>query len=150
MTNVLLSSTTFLSAPDPLPALRHAYRMRDEYQRAELRLNNQLKALQRRLGQGAFDTHAERAEVSLEDGGSNVLTEHLKQHRDELAVERKRWEKNLSVLAKTLEVWPWAQGVRGVGPLSLGQIVAETGDLGLYANPAKVWKRMGLAVFEGR
>jgi hypothetical protein len=29
-------------------------------------------------------------------------------------------------------------------------IVAEAGDLNNYANPAKIWKRMGLAVFDGK
>jgi hypothetical protein len=66
--------------------------------------------------------------------------------RDQLAAHRKPFEKRLEKLAKRLPVYPWAASVRGLGPLSLAQIVAETGDLSLYANPAKVWKRMGLAV----
>jgi hypothetical protein len=33
---------------------------------------------------------------------------------------------------------------------SLGTIIGETGDLSLYANPAKVWKRLGLAPFNGK
>ena len=37
----------------------------------------------------------------------------------------------------------------GFGALSLAQIVGEAGDLLNYANPAKVWKRFGLAVING-
>ena len=33
--------------------------------------------------------------------------------------------------------------------MGLAQIIAETGDLSNYANPAKLWKRMGMAVIEG-
>ncbi len=164
MTTAHASPSRTVSEPDPLPAIRHAYRMRDEYQRAELRLNNQLKALQRRSGHGSRDSQLAVAGASLEgigqvslepqkhdaDPSFDVLGEHLKRHRDELGKERKRWEKNLIALTKELPVWPWAEAIRGVGPLSLGQVIAETGDLALYANPAKVWKRMGLAVFEGK
>jgi hypothetical protein len=164
MTRNRMPTTGGVSEPDPLPALRHAYRMRDEYQRAELRLNAQLKALQRRLGQVGFVTQTTYAEASLEgvghrspvtqafsaDPSLDALTAHLAEHRDALGHERKRWEKNIQALAKSLPVWPWVEATRGFGPLSFGQVIAETGDLSLYANPAKVWKRMGLAVIEGR
>jgi len=33
---------------------------------------------------------------------------------------------------------------------SLGSIIGEAGDLSNYSNPAKLWKRMGLGVIEGR
>lgn len=53
--------------------------------------------------------------------------------------------------ARTLPVWPWVERVRGFGAIGLAQIVAETSihdgrHLSHYATPAKVWKRMGLAV----
>ncbi len=54
--------------------------------------------------------------------------------------------KAMEKLARELSVWVWAESVRGFGARSLAVIIAETGDLSNYANPAKVWKRMGLAV----
>jgi hypothetical protein len=63
-----------------------------------------------------------------------------------LGVERKKEEKKLTKLAKQLPVWEWVETVRGVGPLSLANIIGEARDLSNYANPAKLWKRMGLAL----
>ncbi len=66
-----------------------------------------------------------------------------------LEASRKPLEKRMELLARELPVWPWVEGVRGIGPLGLAQIVGECGDLSNYANPAKVWKRMGLALING-
>lgn len=63
--------------------------------------------------------------------------------------ERRAIEKSLEKLAKQLPVYPWVASVRGFGAGSLAAIVGECGDLDNYANPAKVWKRMGLAVIDG-
>lgn len=65
---------------------------------------------------------------------------HLRKTRIDL------YEKPMQKLAKELQVWPWAEACRGFAPLSLAQLVGEIGDLNDYDNPAKVWKRMGLAV----
>ncbi len=67
-----------------------------------------------------------------------------------LAESRKPLEKRMEQLARQLPVWLWVADVRGFGPLSLAQIVGECGDLADYDNPAKVWKRMGLAVIDGQ
>lgn len=53
-------------------------------------------------------------------------------------------------LAKQLPVWPWWKSVNGLGALGLAQIVGESGDLSNYANPGKLWKRLGLAVIDGK
>lgn len=54
-------------------------------------------------------------------------------------------------LAKTLPVWLWAKDVKGLGARSLAVIVGEAGDLGSYdKGEAGVWKRLGLAVIDGR
>jgi hypothetical protein len=55
--------------------------------------------------------------------------------------------KEMTRLAETLPAWSaFGVNVRGFGAASLAVIVAEAGDLSLYANPGKLWKRMGLAV----
>ena len=57
--------------------------------------------------------------------------------------------KAMVALAQQLPVATWATSIRGFGPLSLAIVVGEAGDLGGYANPGKLWKRMGVAVING-
>jgi hypothetical protein len=59
--------------------------------------------------------------------------------------------RRLKELAALLPVYPWVNepDQRGFGPLSLAIIVAEAGtDLLDYPNPAKLWSRMGLGLFD--
>lgn len=60
-----------------------------------------------------------------------------------------RATKEMEALAEQLPVWAWAAPIRGFSARFLATIVAETGDLSTYSSPAKVWKRMGLAVLDG-
>ncbi len=62
---------------------------------------------------------------------------------------KKDSEKKMVVLAQILPVAEWVGHVdqRGFGILFLGIIIGETGDLANYANPAKVWRRLGCAPF---
>lgn len=61
-------------------------------------------------------------------------------------------EKEMIRLAKQLPAAKWIEDAdrRSFGILSLATVIGETGDLSLYANPAKVWKRLGLAPFQGK
>jgi hypothetical protein len=149
--------------------LRAELRLTNQIEAIHRRLTGRTKAQRRRpqrvdngAGQVPGANHEGHAGAAFEaDGGegqrtSDALTTvalpadmaafYLLDARDQLAAHRKPFEKRLGRLAKQLPVYPWAASVRGLGALSLAQIVAETGDLSLYANPAKVWKRMGLAV----
>lgn len=59
-------------------------------------------------------------------------------------------DKKLTTLAKQLPVWSsFCADVRGFGPGSLAVIVGEAGDLSNYPDKSKLWKRMGVAVFDG-
>jgi hypothetical protein len=58
-------------------------------------------------------------------------------------------EKRMAELATGLPVYPWIEGIRGAGALGLATIVAEAGDLSKYPNPAKLWKRLGFAPYDG-
>jgi hypothetical protein len=58
-------------------------------------------------------------------------------------------EKRMETLAKDLPAAPWVAGVRGVGMLGFATIVAVAGDLSNYPNPAKLWKRLGFAPYQG-
>ncbi len=58
---------------------------------------------------------------------------------------RKGIEKEMKDLVLQTPGAAFMQATRGFGPLSLAVIVGEAGDLSNYANPAKLWKRLGLA-----
>lgn len=58
-------------------------------------------------------------------------------------------EREMRKLGRALPVSAWAAEVKGFGELGLAILVAETGDLANYSGPAKVWKRLGLAVIAG-
>jgi hypothetical protein len=50
-------------------------------------------------------------------------------------------------LARSLPAWPWFEAnVFKSSAVSLAVIVGEAGDLSRYANPGKLWKRMGVAL----
>lgn len=63
-------------------------------------------------------------------------------------------EAGMKSFAKRLPVADWVleKDRRGFGLLFLAITIGETGDLDVYANPAKVWKRMGCAphTFDGQ
>lgn len=82
-------------------------------------------------------------------GVAYLATMPLHDARALLNKSRLKIERQLTKLAKQLPVWPWVESIHGFGALGLAQIVGEAGDLSNYANPAKVWKRMGLAVIGG-
>lgn len=67
-----------------------------------------------------------------------------------LDAQRAAYEKELVKLVKRLPVYEWAKAVKGFGDVSFATIVGECGDIGTYRNPSCVWKRMGLAVFDGK
>jgi len=58
-------------------------------------------------------------------------------------------EKAMKTLAKQLPVAKWVEAPeqRGFGMLMLAIVIGETGDLSNYANPGKVWRRLGCAPF---
>lgn len=67
-----------------------------------------------------------------------------------IKAKRKELEKRLVAIAKQLPIYPLVESIHGMGALGLAIIIGEAGDLSKYANPAKLWKRMGLAVFNGK
>src|SRR3990167_4901722 len=70
--------------------------------------------------------------------------------RQPVTAWRKATEKEMEHIARSLPLASFVEATRGFGYLGLAQIVAEAGPLSDYANPAKLWKRFGLAVFDGK
>jgi hypothetical protein len=55
--------------------------------------------------------------------------------------------KNMEAAAVQLPAWEaFGKDTRGFGAASLAVIVGEAGDLSIYSNPAKLWKRMGIGI----
>jgi len=132
--------------------IREQWKRRQMWHRAEKSLTLQAKAMCRRLLAGD-KKEAEVLYKSALNGGKHEMaaTAYLAMHplleaRKGIETARLQVEKRLLELAKQMPVAAWIEGVRGVGILSLAGIVGEAGDIGAYGNPAKLWKRMGLAV----
>ncbi len=142
----------------PIAEIREQWRRRQAWHRAEKSLTLQAKALCRRLADGGDKAEADRIYKAALGKGSHPMAEvalaamfPLTEARDAIGKHRAAVEKRLTKLAKALPIGPWVEGTRGVGLLSLAAIVGEAGDLSAYSNPAKLWKRMGLAVMpDGR
>ncbi len=86
------------------------------------------------------------SEVGPAEALTDLATLYLQQAEAAVVVGERDLEKRLRKLARQLPVWPWVESVPGFGDLGLAQIVGEAGDLANYPNPAKLWKRMGVAV----
>jgi hypothetical protein len=99
--------------------------------------NKRVKALIKSAREG----EAEAALISIVS-----MTDEGRKPSDSLRSEN---EKAMEKLALKLPVYPWIEGVRGAGALGLATIIAETGNLSNYPNPAKVWKRLGFAPYDG-
>ncbi len=63
---------------------------------------------------------------------------------------QKATEKEMLPLVKRTPVAEWVllPAQKGFGLLSLAVVIGETGDLRLYANPGKLWRRLGCAPWE--
>lgn len=147
-------------------------RRRVEVLRTRIIIDNRLAAtvaseLGYHAGMEEADPKARRAEAealikAIADGGENLnghsaiaavvspLVNATMLSRDAFQQQLSGYEREMLRLVKTLPVYPWAKSVRGFGPLNLAVLIGETGDLSNYANPAKVWKRLGLAPFKGK
>jgi len=63
--------------------------------------------------------------------------------RHEIELEMRR-------VVRKLPVYQWAKDVKGLGELGLAVIIAEAGDLSGYPKKGHLWKRLGMAPFEGQ
>jgi hypothetical protein len=129
-----------------------------------LRINNQARALARRhLGwtpDGAdrekINKQAETIVNGILDGTETNAPPALQAYVMNSAEAcrpfenmRSSLESQMKKLARSLPVYEWVKSVLGFGDLGLAIIVGECGNLSNYDCPAKVWKRMGVAVIDG-
>lgn len=140
---------------------------RKHYIRTANKLTNSIGALVRReLGwsNDAADAEAIKGQAAkivsaFMDGKepghavADTLAGDLMVTREMLAIaERTRAaiELEMKRLVRKLPAYAFVKSVAGFGELAFAVLVGETGDLANYSKPDKVWKRLGLAPFEGK
>lgn len=136
-----------------IPTIRAQWRQRQNWHRAEKSLTLQAKAMCRSLAHDGDLKESEKIYRAALGKGEHPMafiaraaTTPLIEARDSIETHRRAIEKMLAKQASNLPVAPWIESIRGFGIGSLAAIVGEAGDLSNYSNPAKLWKRMGLAV----
>lgn len=112
------------------------HRQRQALVRAEGSLARQIKSIARTLGEDS--PAAELAALPFIEARVGL-------HVSKLAAERQ-----MRAAVRQLPIYAFIADVPGFGDIGLAQIIGEAGDLSRYGNPGKLWKRMGLAVFDGR
>lgn len=150
--------------PEKIGHIIDRYRQREDLIRATGNIERQIKSICRRsVGFSTFDPAPIRAAKMKEAKALNEAIEngdksasehylsvaHLIPARDTLAEHKKTVEKLMVDDAKALGMQDFVGSTPGFGIVGLAMIVGEAGDLADYANPAKLWKRMGLAVIDG-
>lgn len=149
--------TPVIATPNPVLApivleIRVLHRQRQDLMRAETSLTLQIRANCRRLCGGDKDEAGAIYKAMCGKGQhdlaqvAEMASAPLLEAREVISRHKKSTEKRLDQLAGQLPIAQWVNGIRGMGIASLAAVIGETGDLSTYANPAKVWKRMGLAV----
>lgn len=145
---------------DIINAIRAAHRERcfamEQRKRTDLALGSFLRTQlgwRRDLPEKDRKVIADRA-AAFADGGEDAALVHWKPVVAAAIAAREPFNaieaaatKEMAKLARQLPVWEgFGDAVRGFGEVSLAVIVGEAGDLSIYKNPGKLWKRMGLAV----
>ena len=143
--------------------IREQWKQRVHLHRAEKSLTLRIKAMCRRLASvnGKDDkkglAEADRIYKAMLGDSDHPLASAalmangpLIEARAVIEKNRKPVEKRLEALAKDLPVAYMVEEIRGLGYGSLAAIIGEAGDLSVYSNPGKLWKRMGLALVNGR
>jgi len=168
--SVAHTSSVSAAPPSTIDQVIEKWRLRVDLHRAEKKLTLQIKAICRRvLVASDKDTAAERKSLyaaifgkrqTKHALGLSVLATRraLIEGHKQIEAERLAVEEQLSEMVTSLPISPWffSHGKNGKGgpkALSLAALVGEAGDItrtGIYTGPAKLWKRMGLAVHEGR
>ena len=108
-----------------------AHRTREDFMKSRMAFANNMKAVHR---------NAKRRGVELD----------IKEGLDKfVGASEKEWGKTMGTIAKQLPIHDWFCSHVGCSTMGFASIIAETGDLSNYVNPAKVWRRMGLSVHDG-
>jgi hypothetical protein len=96
------------------------------------------------------DGNSDIMEIVQNTDASRRPTDEMRYGRRNLQGEHEPGiEATMIALAEQLPVFEWIDGIRGAGALGLATIIGEAGPLDRYDNPAKLWKRLGYAPYQG-
>lgn len=162
---------------DAILKIRLLYRLRRTAEKALLRLNNQQLAMLRgAMGWRPDLPEAERAKIvkqavavrkALIGGqltGDPIPTEWSAMQTSAMAgfigtsrlaaepfqAQVNAYERELETLAEQMPAADFIANIRGLGLCFIWTMVGEAGDLGDYPDKSKLWKRLGLAVIDGK
>jgi hypothetical protein len=169
---VMKPRATVSVVPADVPAickeLQNCQRQRAVYIKSRIMVANRLQAIVAgTMGYSSGLAESERTKFFVEAGKlikqiakgevESPLKALVMTHQtgiDEFDRMKAELDKQMVKLAKQLPVSTWVEKPeqRGFGLLFLAIVIGETGDLSNYANPAKVWKRLGCApyAFDGQ
>ena len=173
--NAILYSRAQLTCHDLtllIAKIREAQVVRTQTMRAQFRLDNQCRSLARRaLGWRMDAPEKDRKRICAEAEAlvkalfdSKPVPDEFSKHA--MAIRAFVWsacaarkcfdkilkntEAEMRESAIKLPPWPWVESVNGLGALGLAIIIGEAGDLAGYSTKMKLWKRLGLATFDGK
>jgi hypothetical protein len=146
-----------IALPDPLhPVLLELWRQRQDLRRAMSRLDLQCQSIVRRAVAGDKEAAAkEWAALKAGKTENPALLTILAPYRNAMASldeAAQAIEKRCCLYVRKLPIWTdWAKDVRGMGELSLAGLLGEAKwSFGQFKSVSALWKRMGLAVFDGK
>lgn len=119
--------------------LEDIHRKRQDYIKSDGMINNQVKAISRRLTKVGY---SEDQITSHTSGIVNTLQSFIEVKR--------AYEKQMIKIGQQLPLHDWYCQHEGCSDIGFCMLMAEIGNMKNYSNPAKVWKRMGLSVQGGR
>lgn len=71
-------------------------------------------------------------------------------HHDRQRIVEAELGKDVGLLCKGWDIWPWLDSVKGCGPAMSGVLLAEIGDPGRFRTVSALWAFAGLHVIDGR
>lgn len=164
VTEYVAAATPPHNVPDICMDIRQVHATREMYLKAAISIENTRAGIVRhclgfKTSQDESDREAGRKKAASliasvlkgDDVGHGDLVPLIVDMEEGIKAPRKIADdhgKILSKLAKSLPVSDWVTSVKGFGQINFGRIIGEAGDLSLYPNPAKLWKRLGLAPYQ--
>lgn len=129
------------------------WRARQDFLRARMRLELQAQAVCRRYCDGD-KAEAAKLWAKVKKDREHELLVWLEPYMLAMApldAAKHKVELKLAKLARDLPVYEWAKSVSGFGDVSLAAVVGECAiGPGEYRTVSALWKRMGMAVFDGQ
>ncbi len=107
------------------------------------------KAAQKRVDDAIKAATAEIDEGLPQSDVASVISSYIESEKL-FDAQCEGYAKQMVKLVKQLPAYEFVKSVNGFGDVSFATIIGECGDIGTYKSVSAVWKRLGLAVINGR